>query len=163
MSLTRWLCPEQLQENVFKIPSFISAHMPTAGHELRGFHKWTSQQGTRKKQRIATWNGSDQFLKDCSQGLYHTSIVTQHQYDHIDRQAMPREWFVYIGVLRQLSSKWQGSICMLSSQGSIVWMALLSAQEEQYSHSSYSGHNDLLFIGSWKSRLSNCQTAASFH
>lgn len=42
-----------------------------------------------------------------------------------------------------------------------VWMAPLSAQEEQYSNSSYSGHNSF-FIGSWKSQLSNCQKGASF-
>lgn len=117
-----------------------------------------------KKQRSGTWNSSDVFLEDHSQEIYCPSVVARHRYEHIGRHVMLCEWFVCMGMLKQLPAKWQWSICMLSSQGSTVWMPLLSAQEEQYSRSSFSGHNDLLFIGgSWKPKLSNCQKEASFH
>lgn len=43
----------------------------------------------------------------------------------------------------------------------VHWMNGTVICQEQYSHSSYSGHNDVLFIGSWKSELSNCQKKAS--
>lgn len=68
--------------------------------------------------------------------------VTQHQYEHRTACQLHRSGAEAVA----------GQVTVINMHviKTRVWMALLSAWEEQYSHSSYSAHNSL-FIGSWKS------------